>query len=154
MESSSMLNSINDNIILDDINVVELMRRKYKLIADPIGIKNLIEILKKLFLKALISQESWLWVHLFQINTPLLMFCLLVLDYCILINKHLGLFKLNNDSNFNLKPIISSSEYAVFSDLKKKGFYVINGFKYGSDFCYYKGKVQDHTLYQYIKMIP
>ena len=115
-------NSKNKMGIINDYKIVEDMRKKYKIICEPIGTP------------AISSKQNKLLIGPYMLNKYDL-FYLYENKYIIIDSENIEeeknfLIEYENTKNNNL--------YLVYKDLHQKEYYVIPGKKYGVDFLVYK----------------
>lgn len=115
-------NSKNKMGIINDYKIVEDMRKKYKIICEPIGTP------------AISSKQNKLLIGPYMLNKYDL-FYLYENKYIIIDSENIEeeknfLIEYENNKNNNL--------YLVYKDLHQKEYYVIPGKKYGVDFLVYK----------------
>ena len=115
-------NSKNKMGIINDYKIVEDMRKKYKIICEPIGTP------------AISSKQNKLLIGPYMLNKYDLFY--LYENKYILIDSE----NIEEEKNFLIEYENNKNNilYLVYKDLHQKEYYVIPGKKYGVDFLVYK----------------
>ena len=115
-------NSKNKMGIINDYKIVEDMRKKYKIICEPIGTP------------AISSKQNKLLIGPYMLNKYDL-FYLYENKYIIIDSENI-----EEEKNFLIEYENNKNNilYLVYKDLHQKEYYVIPGKKYGVDFLVYK----------------
>ena len=115
-------NSKNKMGIINDYKIVEEMRKKYKIICEPIGTP------------AISSKQNKLLIGPYMLNKYDLFF--LYENIFIIIDSE----NIEDEKNFLIEYENNKNNilYLVYKDLHQKDYFIIPGKKYGVDFLVYK----------------